>query len=69
VAAVASDLDNVLVDGIATMVAAVVRLPGSPAITHGMFAFSFVRHYLPPCYYRFIQALRLSGSALQIPNL
>ena len=48
-AAIARDLDNVLIDRVAAMIAAVFRLTRCTATAHRMLAFTFVRHDLPPC--------------------
>ena len=47
--AIARDLNNILIDRIAAMVAAVFGLTCRTATAHRMFAFTFVRHDLPPC--------------------
>ena len=47
-AAVARYLNNVLVNGISAMIAAILRLTCGTAITHRVLTFPFVCHNLPP---------------------
>ena len=52
-AAITSDLDNILIHGITAMVAAVIVFSSGPAVAHRMLTLSLVCHNLPPFLVKF----------------